>query len=308
MESKPQFTRSFLEDGYEKFLKRHPEAYIPSVADFLGINLYNDARQSVTYKIYYATHQSESMQIPFLRPLYDLHMIRALNAVSDTVNQSKIRCEVGLCNRTNDNIRRLFDWLDEIYSFNETERNEIALFSRLRCSDLPRYLFSALYFLGIIARVENHQITDTYAVKLHYILRHCKNPEQLAKSYEIDNTAILRQLASLGIPEIEHLTEVVAALTEIPGVKLWIAAVDFYKNEERKYKIYLNNLTSDICVPLANLLKVHDLEFLPGYIGGYQKWLSRHPELNLYGLALCISSRRTWSVNFYHNALPKISV
>lgn len=294
---------SFVQE-YNHFIEEHPETFSPSLTDFFGINIsdYPDAKP--TFKIYYTPDGLGESDAPFLKPLYQLQMIKNLNLVFDSINKGKLRCEIGLAKRNNRNMESLMEWLRGIYAFMPGELNEIAQFSKIKCSDCWDYSLAALYFLGFIAKTVNGNISETEAVKLHYILRNCDDPDHLGRNYRIDEKVIFHQLESVKIPLFQNLLMLLSEFLERSCARFWIAAVDFYRHSETKYKIYVNCLQPSSLAELAELLYSRKILCLSQRVRDYSEWLKSHPEFAVYGLAICISSNKVWSLNFYHTVKP----
>ena len=81
---------------------------------------------------------------------------------------------------------------------------------------------------------------------------------------------------------------------------LWLAAIDFLSNNNMKYKIYVKGYDITIYDYLAKKFVELGEFYLSKQIVGYKEWISRHQELEQYGLAVCVDSNSLFTVNLYH--------
>ena len=226
-------------------------------------------------------------------------MIHALNKIDDTVNHDCIRYEIGLQHRTNSNMSFINHWIMELFPEIKIHRDELNRFYSIKCVNDKDYQYAALYFLGLIADIFSIP-PQTKAIKLHYLLRKCSDPDNIGKQYTTDNNYFLEVLSNLGVPEMKQLCKLIGALIESAGGELWMAAVDYYKGNFRKYKIYIKNFSDLAYKAMITNFYALGCIHLAEQINIYQSWLSLHPELEHYGIALCLDSNGIWSINFYH--------
>ena len=289
-----------LEQAYNAFRAGHAEAQSQAFVEYLGVNFSGARYIPPVFKAYYTTAKS-MQQIPaVLQPLVDRDMIHALNKIDDTVNCGCARYEIGLKNRTNANMAFIDRWIGELFPEIERYRDEVNRFYSIKCVEDEDYQYAALYFLGLIMEMDSSNSSQTKAIKLHYLLRRCSDPNKIGKAYTVDTSYFLGVLAGLEIPELHQLCDLTSALLEVAGGELWMVAVDYYRNGLNKYKIYIKNFSDEIYEGMITLFYTLDCAHLAEQIATYRDWIFWHPELERYGIAFCLDTQKVWSVNFYH--------
>ncbi len=284
-----------IEASYLEFCEKHPELLDYTDIDFFGINVSEKRSNAITFKLYMTTEVSRDVTLELLRPLYERDMISALNLVNDNVNINKLRCDVGLKNRTNDNMMFLFDWLRNGIK-EKDQLNEIEEFSKIKCSDDNDLKYASMYFLGLIADKNDRSAFD--AVKLHYILRRISDANRIGENYSADNRRTIKELKRVELPWIQRILSVLEPLLDKGLAELWIAAADYYVGVDNKYKIYVKNINE------AFYDRIYiELQALDSNISDHLKmsvdWIKSHREYTVYGMAICLSESYNWSLNFY---------
>lgn len=289
-----------LVSAFLSFKRENADFENSELVDFLGINLSSDLKKTPVFKIYYTTKKSINDLPPLLDLFVEKQMIRAVNLVHDSINEGKIRYELGLKNRTNQNMEAVYQWIYTASPETKKHKNEIEKLRTIQCTDDTKYRYAALYFLGIIADVQKSKSTKVNAVKLHYLLRHCNNSEKIGTDYIIDNKFYLKLLFEMSITEITEVATIIKKLLESVEGTLCIVAVDYYSRGYVKYKIYLKECGEAMCSRMVDIFAEKGLHILAQRIRCYVQWLHLHPELRLYGLAVCLDNLGSWSINFYH--------
>lgn len=289
-----------LESEFLKFKEKNKDSNSTEHVEFIGINLSNELYNKPVFKAYYTTAKSMENIPDLLKTLEKKQMIRAINRIDDTVNQGCVRYEIGLKNRTNRNMDFIYKWLYSICSELQSHRNEIERLCSIKCTNLNDYQYAALYFIGLIADVTNQYMPMVRAIKLYYLLRQCSNPEKIGENYTINNYDSFQLLYSLQIPEIEKIVLFIQELLKKNTGELLMTAVDYYENGFSKYKIYIKGCSKNIFEHMIKKFEISDCEILAKRIHSYAKWIKEHPELECYGIAICLDSSGGWSVNIYH--------
>lgn len=290
-----------LEYYYQKFQDDNPVSRHASDVEYIGVNFSDDvAVGRPVFKAYYTTERSFENVDQILSPLMDRNMIHGLNRIDDTISDRRIRYEIGLQNRTNQNMEFIYKWLLSMSQESKNHREELAEFCKIKCTQSDDYKYAGLYYIGLIADMNVYGSLDTKAVKYHYLLRHCSNPDKIGKNYIVDNEFFFNILHDIQIPEIQQITLFLKELLDRGLGELWIAAVDYYKGNFSKYKIYFKNFSPRIYDIMVKKFTAIGCTNLAEQIETYTHWICFHPELERYGIAVCLDSNGVWSVNFYH--------
>lgn len=289
----------WLQDEYEAFINAQMQGRSPADIEFLGINLQNCCDARPVFKCYFATGESLRTQNALLADFSRRDMIRALNRISDTAFPGRTRYEIGLKNRSNTNMRWLGRWIEDAFPVSDRQEREIRSMGELTCCDLPEYRHSALYFLGFIANDDRPMPLS--AIKLHYLLRKCEDPDNIGMNYQVDNVERLQFLRKSGIAPLGVLADAVGKLLEsTEGIELWMAAMDYFLQGTSKYKIYIKTVGGDLLEPIRRLLTDRKLEHLVCQLDACEKCLMTPPDRRLYGAAFCVTPEEDWSLNMYY--------
>lgn len=268
---------------------------------FLGINLDNDKSVVGNFKIYLEVDINKiAKEVELINHLQKREMIHVVNRVIDKENETKLRYEIGLLNRNNENMCWLYQELKERCSILERNIKEIKNMSTLSNCQFTNYKYAALYFLGIIENLNDEGTKDVNVIKLHYLLRDCNNPEKIGEDYIIDNTVKFEQLKKIKGNQLSQIVEVIEEIIENTSTELWIVAVDYYDNGKRKYKIYVKKTEKEQMMKIYDALLKRGINNLANKVLIYINWVKTHPELECYGWALCCDNMGKWSLNFYY--------
>lgn len=287
-----------IQNGFDDFIKRQLQGKSNKDIEFIGLNLQNRKGGRPVFKCYFATGESLRTDCPLLSAFLSRDMIRALNRIADTAFPGRTRYEIGLKNRSDLNMRWLNEWLEKAFPISELQAGEMRQMAQMSCCDLPGYSHSALYFLGFIANDDNP--FPLSAIKLHYLLRHCQDPDDIGRNYQVDNPDRLRFLRESGIASFALLADdVEMVLDSAEGIELWMAAMDYFLDGTSKYKIYVKTVGGDLFKPIKKLLASRNLDSLSLQLKAYEEWLAFHPEQKLYGAAICTTPQGDRSLNLY---------
>lgn len=289
-----------IEKEYINFCKQNTTSLNFSDIEFLGIN-FSDDKEVPTFKIYHRTKKDFLKIIPFFKPLYEHDMIGFLNMIDDNINNNKIRCEIGLKNRTNKNMCWLYRWIDKQFFLSSNCKTEIKKLKKLKCCNLKNYQYSSMYFLGFIISLGiDKKQANIDAIKLHYILRYCENPNDIGHNFLVNNEQSITHLRSIESPILYSISEMIEYLLKNTNMEIWMTAIDYYKDGIIKYKIYIKNLQDVLYEKLFFLLKKNNHIDLSNKILAYVRWLKAYPAFEKYGMAICCTNLGVLSVNFYH--------
>ncbi len=291
-----------IEAQYRIFCAQHDYTVGNNTVEFLGINLNGGPEGFCTFKLYYNTAQSLYFTHQFIDELRTRNMLSALNRIIDSESAECIRYEIGLANRTNENMNWLFSRLADACdaATHASMMQAINALSELRITDDERYSKAAMYFLGFKELKSEAEKFHIDTLKLHYLLRRCLDPDTIGKNFIVDNVASLHQLKTSGLLPFERLINIAQPISELPGCEVWMAAIDFFSDGRQKHKIYLKKCAAHGYEKLAMELMRCGAFALAQIVRGYEKWVSFHQELEQYGLAVCLDSTQRLTVNFYH--------
>lgn len=285
-------------DQLEIFIKRQLQERSYDDIEYIGINLSNNDNITPVFKCYFSTKESLRTTYPLLYDFQKRDMIRALNKINDTIFPDQTRYEIGLKNRNNANMQWLYEWLGSAFPISSDQKREIHSMAELSCCNLPEYRHSALYFLGFIT--DSQKILPLSAIKLHYLLRTCKDPDNIGTNYYVDTTERLCFLQGSKIIPLSVLANAAKMLLDsADGIELWMVAMDFFINRKAKYKIYIKTVGGDLLNPLKLLMFRQKLEHLSHQLDAYEEYLINHPEHKLYGVAICTTTQGDWLLNLY---------
>lgn len=287
-----------IDKAYRHFIEvelNHPR---PSQIEYIGINFCELESTPPVFKCYYSTKESLESKAELLQPFAERNMIHAVNMIYDTQHCNRTRYEIGLANRDNDNMAWLNHWVGNAFDLSTRQKKELDILANLPCCSIDNYRYAALYYLGFIAKTKTPFPLE--AIKMHYILRSCEDPNKIGKNYYVDSEAVLRFFGNSGIMAFETLAAVLRTIVSKEN-ELWMAAVDYFAmpGAGAKYKIYLKDRGGVFLSSLEELVTSLGLFHLSEQLNAFSAWLSMQDSLKLYGGAVCLTDRGEWSVNCY---------
>ena len=292
-----------IEEAYCDFCSRQKNFLGSCSSEFLGINLNNNLSIPISFKRYYRAPQNIVDMNKFIKNLNARNMLHAVNFIDDTLYCSdSIRYEIALTHRTNENMDWLFKELKKILpdTINKNMNHIVSALSDISITSDANYKKAAIFFIGFIEKVELLGLSRIDVFKLYYILRNCSSPDSIGKNFTTDNVIFLNKLEYSGLTPFIKLTSIIRPLVNNFECDLWLSAIDFTSNNMMKYKIYIKKCKQTIYSKLAkNFLAIGET-FLSQQILGYGEWISQHPELEQYGLAVCVDSNSVLTINLYH--------
>lgn len=287
-----------IETSYRNFTESYLHNLHPSEIEYIGINFHEQANDPPIFKCYYSTKYSIQYDNEILRPFRKRDMIHSLNLIRDTKYSNTLRFEIGLYNRNNKNMKWLYEWIEHSFVLSPQQRDTLNHMAKWKCCSLSTHQFAALYYLGLITNTPTH--FPLKAIKPHYILRTCENPNKIGKNYCVNLESILQFLKTTKIPALINLVD---ALSPIANDKneLWIVAMDFFSDPSitTKYKIYLKDKGGTLLSELERVILSYKLYSLAEQLATFATWLDKHETLKIYGVAVCLTEDGKWSINCY---------
>lgn len=286
-----------LENSYQSFLRQQRDPELSSKLDYIGINLTEtDPRRPIQYKLYYNTKASLEASHPLVEEFRSRDMLRAVTRIRDTADGGSDRYDMGLQNRTRQNIDAALRRMEEHAPYLTDTLPLIRRLGEMRVSTDPERDSSALYFLGFIERAG-----EIAAVKPHFLTRRCRDPDRIDTLDIYDDAYYLKCVRETGESAFLDIVPVVSRVLEADGAHLWMVGVDVFKDKPGKYKIYIKYKGLEILRLLRDALSreravhrelIDRLELL-------ECWLGNHTELRSEGVAVSRDSGGRWCFNLY---------
>ncbi|MDO5137782.1 MAG: hypothetical protein Q4D71_04900 [Oscillospiraceae bacterium] len=291
-------TTQQIETSYRNFIEDALQGTHPSQVEYFGINFHEQRGTSPIFKCYYSTEKSLQDADEILQPFFKRDMIHALNRIKDTHHSGKFRYEIGLRNRNDENMLWMYKWIRQSFALSQRQQIELEQMKQWTCCSQNTYRYAALYYLGFITNEQ--RCFPLEAIKPHYILRTCEDPEKIGKNYSVDTKRIIEFLKALEIPAFTTLAGILSPIVGEDN-ELWMAAMDFFARPSTttKYKIYLKDRGGILLSALENIVLSLGLHVIAEQLAAFATWLDGNEELELYGVAMCLTEDGKWSVNCY---------
>lgn len=281
-----------LKNKFDDFISRNKEDFEEKRVDYLGVNIASDTGGAPVFKIYYNNKSSRGRSHPLIDFLESRGMVRYVTMVQDKKDPRRFRVDIGLKNRTNENMQAVYEWLNKHTQMFRKYSEEIKKLSGMKVTDLENHDYAGLYFLGFIAADE-----EISMLKCHYFNRICKDPDVLHKVTFADEY-YLDFLANAGIREFADLSAVLKKALALCGGHLWMTGADYSASDSRKYKIYIKN-PDNLYEGLLETFAPGDYEALRRKILDVREWNQQHEEFYCEGFAVCRDEQAVVSINFY---------
>ena len=285
---------SNLEKLYDRFKQRVGEDLNDGKVDYLGINISQDQMRDTEFKMYYTDAFSRTETHPLVDFLTSENMVRYLTMVNDKNDNRRLRFDIGIKNRTNENMERMFDWLDKNVEMFRSSKNEIKKLSSMRMTDQEGFKYASLYFIGFIAVDSRIDV-----LKFHFYNRICDDSDNLYDNYKFDDTYYLEYLRASGIKVFSDLVNIMNLTLRHCGGHLWMTGVDYKKEGSRKYKIYIKH-PQKLYDGLLAVFADDKYRVLKDRIEGVKEWNEKHPCFKYEGFAICLDNENKLSINFYY--------
>ena len=282
-----------IKNQFNEFVNKYHQDFADKSIDYLGVNISAVPEDKPVFKVYYSNRASREESHALIDFLKKNDMVRYVTMVRDKVMPDRIRYDVGLRNRTDSNMVKVYDWLSLNTDIFNSCRSEIMELSQMKVTERDGFDFAGLYFLGFIAVEE--QIT---VLKCHYFNRICDNPDVLHKEICYADDYYLSYLKNSSIRVFKSLSERSYRILEHCGGHLWMTGADYEAGNHRKYKIYIKN-PKDVW---EGLLKTFDSDLfvdLRRRIAEVMAWNKDQRDFFCEGIAICEDELEDVSINFY---------
>ncbi len=288
-----EYDNKNLKTDLDRFICSNSSDFEEKRVDYLGVNIFPDEKKQSVFKIYYNDSASRTKSHPLIDFLKRRGMIRFLTMVQDRTDPHRLRFDVGLKNRTNENMLEVFKWLSEHTWMFERNSSEIRKLSAMKATELENHDFAALYFLGFISYDE-----EIAVLKCHFFNRICEDPDVLHKNFIFSDEYYLSFLSNSSIGGFAELSDLLKKALRHCGGHLWMTGADYTVTSSEKYKIYVKNPDN----PYTGLMAVFGEEkdrHLCEQIRNLMEWNDLHREYFCEGFAVCLDMEAAVSVNFY---------
>lgn len=257
--------------------------------DFLGINITDNYLKTPKCKIYLSQTVSKCNKHPLTEFVQKKEMLRYYADVYDADNPRQIRIDLALKNRTDKNMKDLYDYLESIVPFFSNGKTDVIKTAGMSITSLDNYHYASNYHIGLI---EKHRVISM--LKFHFFTRWCaENPDYPCKKGYMDRE-YLEYLKSISIYPFKFIADKLENFLIKNGGHLWMAGLDM-EDEVRKYKIYIKNPITPYS-GLQDILSEWECEQLDQVIN----WNKKQPEWRLVGFALAMDTFEIESCNLYY--------
>lgn len=283
-----------LEKLFEKFKTRVGEDIIDEKVDYLGINILDDRVHGAEFKLYYTDAFSRKQTHPLVEFLSNESMVRYLTMVNDKDNYMRLRFDIGIKNRTNINIEKMFEWLDKNVELFQKNKIEIKRLSSMKMTNREGFDFASLYFIGFISTDNKINV-----LKFHFYNRICDDPDNLYDNYKFDDDYYLDYLKSSGIRGFSSLVDIIILILQHCGGHLWMTGIDYKIDGTQKYKIYIKH-PQKLYDGLLSVFSDNKNKILRKKIEDVRVWNDNHSSFKCEGFAICLNNKNEISINFYY--------
>lgn len=287
-----------LEQKYVAILGRMDTDRLKDAVDYVGVNLSQSASGvQVDFKLYYNTKASLKTGHPIIAALDEYHMLRAVTRIQDADRAGRERFDIGLGNRTVENMKRLYSVMCSASEILRDNLPEIRRLNQMRISDRDEYRAAALYFLGFI-----EQDGHIEAIKTHYLTRLCEDTDKIRLTDRFDDDYYLQFIRDSGIEPFLPLLPPVQRTLAHCGGHLWMIGADYFAHGA-KYKIYIKKrgwaLYSGLRYGLEPGQTDHAYDLIDA-LEELERWNERQPRLECDGAAISRDNTGRWTLNFYY--------
>ena len=284
-----------FEQDYIRFIQKQKRILNKNEIDYFGINITNDFQDSSEFKIYYTDTSSRDETHPLIEMLEGYNMIRYLTKVKENQKkQADLRFDIGIKNRTNSNMEKVFSWLEENVVFFQDHRSEIIELAKMKMTNKDNFDYSSLYFIGFLS---SH--SEIKVLKFHFYNRICENPDDLYDNCFFDDTYYLNYLKESGYGSFTAIAQLVVMVLRVCGGHLWMTGIDCDKTGIRKYKIYIKQ-PENLYDGLEEAFMNEKYRGLKNWIKTLRVWNEHYPYFFCEGFAICIDNESELSINFYY--------
>ena len=272
------------------------ESVNPEDIEYFGINLSSDADSDFVFKIYYENRPSQDIYAknnrnPILEHLLKLNMVRNLQVVNDNVHFNFSKFDIGLKNRTNENMLNVFSFFEQNIPLFKKYKDEIINLSKMKVFKEDDYEYASFHFIGFV--YEN--TAEPVLFKSYWSNFTSFDEEIFSKDYYIN------YLKNTGIPQFIILSEIADNILNICGGRLYMEGTDYTNDGPVSHKIYIRtaSLDDNIYDGLVQVLPA-DVGVLKERIEIIKNWNTLHSELKCDGFAIGLDNHNNLNLKLYY--------
>lgn len=269
----------------------------PENLEYFGINISSDPETDFVYKIYYEAAPSVKIyskenKNSIVEYLYNLNTVKYLQVVYDNFHCDFSKFDIGLKNRTNENMHNMFLFFEQNIPLFKKYKNEIINLSKMKLFDDDNLTFSSLHFIGFV--YENNENTLFKAYWSNYI---SANEELYNKDYYIK---YLREISN--IPQFVKLSGIADNMLEYCGGRLYMEGIDYTQEGSVSHKIYIKDpdLKNDVYAGLITSIPDGNT-ILKERIKRISIWNKLHPEIKCAGFAVGTDNFDNLNLKLYYS-------
>lgn len=279
-----------LEQIYNKLLNDNGIEKDISNIDSLGINVFEYQKDfPFEVKVYYQPEddiEKKENDPELIQFVFDKKMVKYRCAVKGTKLQ---RNYVVLDNQTYSNMKKVSEKIKKIFPNLHEDIGKIpALIPEKEKKYLP------IHILG----VKNNKYGT--AINMEWLLRDYLDDER--KIYVYNDMYYKDYILNLKSPQFSKLMNFIQEdygdAINWGKMHLWLMAIDYFPHYKSKYKIYLKMDRYNLSISRL-VRKYFGSQYGFVLANSIDEFIKQHPELKLYGLALCVDDKGKKSINMY---------
>ena len=151
-----------MEKAFQEFKNNKLCHYSKENIDYFGINITSHSMDNI-FKIYLKGIKDRNIDHILVKYLNENNMVRYLTEIDDSQENMVTRIDIGIKNRTDENMEKLFQWLRVKYPIFQQYEKEIIKLAEMKITPLPEHNYSSMYFVGSTSFLSGKEI-----LKFHY--------------------------------------------------------------------------------------------------------------------------------------------
>lgn len=291
-----------MEKAFQEFKNNKLCHYSKENIDYFGINITSHSMDNI-FKIYLKGIKDRNIDHILVKYLNENNMVRYLTEIDDSQENVVTRIDIGIKNRTDENMEKLFQWLRVKYPIFQQYEKEIIKLAKMKITPLPEHNYSSMYFVGSTSFLSGKEI-----LKCHYYNGYISDPDNLISNLQFYDDYYLNYIKNMDASEWNQLADMAEYLLKNSNGHMWVTGTDYSSDGKKKYKIYIRNIDKSIYYYLRKILNQNNYDELEEKVDDVLKWNERHDRYVLKGIALGLNTEKKMSVNFYYEIANEIKM